>query len=71
MTTVADTSQSRFLSVREVADVLNVTERFVRKLIAQGDLDAVRIGSRLVRIRRTDLDALLRPITPPGGHVPQ
>ncbi|MEE6274603.1 helix-turn-helix domain-containing protein [Georgenia sp. MJ206] len=65
MSTVARTSQPRFLSVSEVADELNVTERFVRKLIAQGDLDAVRIGSRLVRIRRTDLDAVLRPMTQP------
>jgi excisionase family DNA binding protein len=68
MSIVAGTSQPRFLSVSEVADELNVTERFVRKLIAQGDLDAVRIGSRLVRIRRSDLDAVLRPMTEPRGN---
>ncbi|WP_164745256.1 helix-turn-helix domain-containing protein [Georgenia faecalis] len=68
MSTVAATSQPRFLSVSEVADELNVTERFVRKLIAQGDLNAVRVGSRLVRIRRTDLDAVLRPMTEPRGN---
>ena len=61
-TTVTGSSQARFLSVAEAADELHVTERFIRKLIANGDLDAVRIGTRLVRIRRSDLDGLLRPM---------
>lgn len=38
-----------------------MTVRFIRKLIATGDLRAVKVGSRLVRIRRSDLDDLLRP----------
>ncbi len=38
-----------------------MTERFIRKLIAAGDLRAVKVGARVVRIRRTDLDDLLRP----------
>ncbi len=54
-------TRSRFLTVAQAADELAVTERFIRKLIAQGDLRAVKVGSRLVRIRRTDLDDLLRP----------
>ena len=65
MTTVAGPTQSRLLTVAEAADELNVTERFIRKLIAEGDLDAVRVGARIVRIRRTDLEALLRPVLPP------
>jgi excisionase family DNA binding protein len=50
-----------FLTVAEAADELAVTERFIRKLIADGDLPAVKVGARVVRIRRTDLEDLLRP----------
>ena len=53
----------RHLSQREAAEYLGVTERTIRAYIARGDLPARRIqGSRLVRIRESDLDALLRPI---------
>jgi excisionase family DNA binding protein len=45
----------------EAADELAVAERFIRELIADGDLRAVKVGTRVVRIRRTDLDDLLQP----------
>ena len=62
MSTIAAGSKERpFLTVAEAADELAVTERFIRKLIADGQLRAVKVGSRLVRIRRSDLDDLLRP----------
>ena len=61
-TTIADRSHTEFLTVAEAAEQLHVTERFIRKLIATGDLRAVKVGSRLVRIRRSDLEALLRPV---------
>lgn len=50
-----------FLTVGEAADELAVTERFIRKLIADGNLRAFKVGARVVRIRRTDLEELLRP----------
>ena len=53
--------RSEFLTVARAADELAVTERFIRKLIADGQLRAVKVGTRVVRIRRTDLDDLLRP----------
>ncbi|PVU83075.1 excisionase [Cellulomonas sp. WB94] len=59
-TTIRST-QSPYLTVAQAADELAVTERFIRKLIAEGDLRAVKVGARVVRIRRTDLDDLLRP----------
>ncbi len=65
MTAIAGPTQSRLLPVTEAANELNVTERFIRKLIAEGNLDAVRVGTRLVRIRRTDLEALLHPVLSP------
>ena len=70
MSTIAAGSRERpFLTVAEAADELAVTERFIRKLIADGDLRAVKVGARVVRIRRADLEDLLRParVTPRLG----
>jgi excisionase family DNA binding protein len=53
----------RWLSQSEAAEYLGVTDRTVRAYIARGALPASRVrGSRLIRIRQSDLDALLRPI---------
>lgn len=53
----------RWLSQAEVAEYLGITTRTVRRYIAMGLLPANRIkGSRLIRIDRADVDALLRPI---------
>jgi len=59
--TAADPTRSPFLTVAQAADELAVTDRFIRKLIADGQLRAVKVGERVVRIRRTDLEDLLRP----------
>ena len=59
--TATDPNRSPFLTVARAADELAVTERFIRKLIADGQLRAVKVGTRVVRIRRSDLDDLLRP----------
>lgn len=62
MSAIATGSPGRpFLTVAEAADELAVTERFIRKLIADGDLRAVKVGARIVRIRRGDLEDFLRP----------
>lgn len=52
-----------WLSQAEAAAYIGVTDRTIRNYIASGILPAARVrGSRLVRIRVTDLDALMRPI---------
>lgn len=50
------------MDVESVAAELNASRRFVEKLIADGSLPAIRVGRRMVRVRRSDFDALLRPI---------
>jgi excisionase family DNA binding protein len=65
-TTHTGSAESHFLSVAQAADELGVTERFIRKLITNGDLQAVKVGTRLIRIRRTDLEDLLRPVLEEG-----
>lgn len=57
------------LSQSQAADLLGCTDRHIRDLIARGDLPAYKVGStRTVRIKRSDLDALLRRIPVTAGH---
>lgn len=69
MATAVEQQQDQvWLSKPQAARYLGVTERTVRNYIARGELSAARIqGSHLIRIRRSDLDALLRPIPSAGG----
>lgn len=52
-----------WMTQRQAADYVGIAERTVRHYIAQGRLPGHRIkGSRAVRVRREDLDALFTPI---------
>ena len=42
----SDQSQRRMLSIRETADWLGVSERFVYALISRGELRSVKVGRR-------------------------
>ena len=48
-----------FLTVAEVAELLKVNPQTVRNWIDRGELPAVRVGSRRVRVRQSDLDAYI------------
>jgi excisionase family DNA binding protein len=50
-----------FLTVAEVAQMLKLNQQTVRNMIIRGDLGAVRVGPRRVRIRQSQLDAFLAP----------
>lgn len=53
---------STWLTVREAAHEVRFTERGIRELIAAGKLPAYRVaGTRPLRIRRDDLDAIVEP----------
>ncbi|WP_082696589.1 helix-turn-helix domain-containing protein [Mycobacterium sp. IS-1590] len=60
-------SATSFVDIAESATELGVSEKFIRRRIADGSLPAYRLkGSRLIRINRADLEALKQPI---GGAV--
>lgn len=59
----------RWLSQREAADYLGITDRTLRRMIARGDIAANRLGPRLMRIDRAELDAAMRPIPVGGGQI--
>jgi excisionase family DNA binding protein len=52
------------LSTQEAAALLGVAAVTVNRWIRIGTLPAVRVGPRLVRVRREDLGALLSPARP-------
>lgn len=58
MTQNFPTTQSRFMTVSEVATVLRVSNMTVYRLINAGQLPAVRIG-RSFRVLEDDLDRYL------------
>jgi len=63
--------EDSFLTVAEVAEMLKLNQQTVRNWIDQGSLPALRVGRR-VRIRRSDLERLLRDgSTAPTGSSAQ
>lgn len=51
-------AEHRYLTVKEAADYLNTSERFVRRLIADRRIAFHKLGSH-VRIATADLDAFV------------
>jgi excisionase family DNA binding protein len=47
------------LTVKQVAEVLQVHEQTVWRYLREGILPSVRLSRRIVRIARSDLDALI------------
>lgn len=49
----------RLVSLPEAAEILAVSPKTVRRYIAAGDLDAVRLGRKTIRIKTESLDRLI------------
>jgi excisionase family DNA binding protein len=47
------------LTVAEVAELLKLNQQTIRNMLDRGDLPAVRVGTRRVRILRSDLDEFI------------
>ena len=54
----------RYVKIAEAAEYLDVTDRTVRQMIADGRLTGYRNGARLVRVDLHEIDAQM---TPFGG----
>ncbi|MGB3285314.1 helix-turn-helix domain-containing protein [Mycolicibacter algericus] len=52
---------SGYLSIAQSAEYLGVTTRTIRQMIADGRLTGYRSGTRLVRLRYSDIDAAMQP----------
>ena len=59
-----------FLTVRDVATLLNCSVRTVYYYIKSGNLKAVNLSQRITRVKRTDLDNLFEQTQPQPPPVP-
>lgn len=55
-------SAPRRITVAQAAEQLGVSPRTVRRYISEGDLPAVRIQGRLLRVRADHVEKLARPV---------
>ena len=56
---LADIAANGYWSIKEVAEYLEVSPRTVQRWVAKGQLPAVKIGRRLVRIPRQAVRAFI------------
>lgn len=56
-------ANSPWISINQAAFELGLNPKTIRRRIADGTLRAMRVvGTNAIRIRRSDLDALMRPV---------
>ena len=65
---ISTSTKTRVFRVDEAAAILKVSSKTVRRLLARGDLKAVRVG-RLVRIHSSEIDRLFAGGCPIGGDL--
>lgn len=56
---VAMPASRQLVSLVDAAEILAVSVKTVRRYVAAGDLDAVRLGRRTIRVRVDSLDRLI------------
>ena len=54
-------ARRRYVKIIEAAEYLQVTDRTIRQMIADGRLTGYRSGSRLIRLDLNEIDAAMRP----------
>jgi excisionase family DNA binding protein len=57
----------RYLPLADAAEYAGVTTKTIRRWIAAGNLTGYRVGPRLIRVKASELDAMLLPIPAAGG----
>ena len=58
-----------YLTLDTAAFKLDVSKNTLRNMIRDGHLKAVRFSTRVIRIRRADLDAAAQPVVGGGGAL--
>lgn len=59
-------NQDDRVSINQAAEIVGVHPNTIRNLLIRGELHGERIGKRIIRIRKSDLDALFTPFV--GGE---
>lgn len=59
---MANTSRRSYESIAQAADRTGVSQRTLRRRIADGSLRAYRLGPRIIRLNATEVDDLMVPV---------
>lgn len=60
MPVIESTKPGAFISLSAAADILGISVHTLRRRIAAGELPAFRTGRRIIRVRVSDLEKLMR-----------
>lgn len=55
-------AESEWISLRDASHIYGVSTDTLRRRISTGELPAVKLGYKTIRVRREHLDKLFRPI---------
>ena len=66
MSAIESTKPGAFVSLAAAADILGISVHTLRRRIAAGELLAFRTGRRIIRVRISDLERLLRRVPSAG-----
>jgi excisionase family DNA binding protein len=55
------THRDELIGLPEAARLLGIHYRTMRRWVAAGNLPATRVGPKLLKVRRSDLDRLMQP----------
>lgn len=61
--TVPKPAIDELVSVPELAREWQCDTQMIRRMINRGEIEAVRVGTRMVRVKRSSLARVLTPIT--------
>lgn len=60
--TTTNTRRPELVSIRAAADYCDVDPRSIRRWVASGRLNALRVGPRLIKIDVAELDKVMQPV---------
>lgn len=60
MPVIESTKPGAFISLAAAADMLGISVHTLRRRISAGELPAFRTGRRIIRVRVSDLESMLR-----------
>lgn len=66
MSVIESTKPGAFISLGAAADILGISVHTLRRRIAAGELAAFRTGRRIIRVRVSDLERMLRRVPASG-----
>lgn len=60
MSVIESTKPGAFMSLSAAAEMLGISVHTLRRRIAAGELPALRTGRRIIRVRMSDLERMLK-----------